>query len=346
MSKTKDSIALIEARFIQANLQYEKTDERITAQCPTCGPAPEQPLTAWIEYGRAEFACTNGCQTTQIVASLMAQNEATRPPYEAYEVTWTTDKTPKLIMPGIPDPDDHISLAAWVTNVFRLDKRLPAINAIHHGVRGPEGHVEIRRAGTQAIRFEPAAIISSARRLIPTLEWQLQPTDQEPYGFKDEHCKRIAHVLRIMCGISEAPSEEQETEGIVGRYLQSAKPIEGHTTHGTSAQRYEAAEALRSEGDGRAGGGWNQRYLIDSETQEIVIRVSDLQDTARREIGSSLPRGWLDARIDSIGWNRGLIDAHAVSGREGRRGYPHARVSVYQGAWPPSKPGHELADAA
>ena len=77
----------------------------------------------------------------------------------------------------------------------RLDPVHPVTGAVHQGLRGAEGHVEIRRAGAPSIRFEPAGAINTTRRLMPILAWQLQPTDGEPYGFKDEHARRIAHVL-------------------------------------------------------------------------------------------------------------------------------------------------------
>jgi hypothetical protein len=72
------------------------------------------------------------------------------------------------------------------------------------------------------------------------------------------------------------------------------------------------------------------RYLIDAKTEELVIGVADLADAARGHTGSSLRRGWLDARMDGLGWRRIRLDGHALSGREGRKG-PHAGVSAYRG---------------
>ena len=75
------------------------------------------------------------------------------------------------------------------------------------------------------------------------------------------------------------------------------------------------------------------RYLVDANTGELVIRVGDLQAAARSHIGSSLPRGWLDARMRALGWERRALDGHAVDGRAGRIG-PHARTFVYCGHIP------------
>ncbi len=249
-------------------------------------------------------------------------------------VTFTDDKTPKLVLPDVPTHDDHLGLTAWITCVFRLDPRHPATGATHEGLRGQEGHVSIRRASAPSIRFEPAALISTARRLLPALSWQLLPTDGEPYGFKDEHGRRIAYVLRLLCGASASLTEADETAGIVGTFMQGADAIEGHTTYGGAPLRYEAALALQREADGHTGRPVGPaRYLIDRETGELVIRVSDLQAAAREHVGSSLPRGWLDARMDDLGWQRRKLDGHALPGRAGRHGL-HARTNVYRGHLP------------
>ncbi len=35
-----------------------------------------------------------------------------------------------------------------------------------------------------------------------------------------------------------------------------------------------------------------------------MVRVSDLRESARSTIGSGLAHGWLDARMDDLGWTR------------------------------------------
>jgi hypothetical protein len=61
-----------------------------------------------------------------------------------------------------------------------------------------------------------------------------------------------------------------------------------------------------------------------------VIAVSDLAEAARRHTGSGLTRGWLEARMDALGWKRITLDGHLESGRDGRKG-PHARICAYRG---------------
>jgi hypothetical protein len=327
----KDEIATVRARLLQAGLRYEVADDdpgAMTAQCPVCDSI-EPTMTVVITRNKATFSCSHGCEQPAIIAALGERHDPRRDILGAYEVTWTTDKTPKLVLPGIPPHDDLAGLAAWVTSVFRLDPRSPVTKMKHEGHRGPDGHVNIRRAGAADLRFEPITALYSARRMIPALGSQLLPTDDEPYGFKDEHCKRIAHVIHLACGACEAPDAAQEAGGIVGTFTLRAKAIEGYTTYGTPTQRFEALEALRPNGDGFA----TPSYLIDDSTGEIVIRVSDLQTAAREYNGTSLHHGWLDARMDHLGWSRARVHGYAQPGRDGRKG-PHSRCDFYRGHMP------------
>jgi hypothetical protein len=174
----------------------------------------------------------------------------------------------------------------------------------------------------------------TARKLLPTMGPQLLPTDGQPYGFKDEHARTIAYVAHLLCGAHATATEADETIGVVGTFMADATAVEGHTTYGTGAQRYEAAAALQRDVDDLSGRPLGPaRFLIDSDTGELVIRVSDLQAAARRHVGSSLPRGWLDGRLDSLGWERRTLDGRAVDGRAGRHS-SHARVYVYRGHLP------------
>ena len=104
-----------------------------------------------------------------------ARYEPERGPLRGQVVT--DDKMPKLVLPRIPDHEDTAGLCAWLTSVFRLDPSHPVIGAIHQGLRGPDGQVEVRRAGEPSIRFEPAGSVSTSRRLLTQLGWQLQPRD-------------------------------------------------------------------------------------------------------------------------------------------------------------------------
>jgi len=246
-----------------------------------------------------------------------------------HEVSY--DEKGKLVLPDVPAGADVAGLCAWLTRAFSLDRAHPITTGRREGLRGPEGHVVLDRAGAQSIRFEPAKLINAPAKLIETLSWMVTETDGAVPKLTGDHCRQIAYAVRLLCGASELLSAEQEAEGIIGTLMSEAVPIEGLTTYGTTGQRYEAAVALRPETDptsGRAIG--PKRYLIDQNTGELVIGVSDLQEAARRHVGSSLPRGWLDGRMETLGWSRIELDGHELPGRAGRQGR-HARVNAYRG---------------
>jgi hypothetical protein len=264
---------------------------------------------------------------------------------ERFRVTFN-DKG-KLLLPDVPAHDDHGGMCRWLTSVFNLNPTHPIIGGKREGLRGPEGHIVLERAGAPAIRFEPASKINTAAKLIENLSWRMIETDGAVHALKGEHCRSIAHVVRMLCGAHEAMSEKQEAAAIVGDFMLAAVAVEGFTTYGNSEQRYEAAMRLRRDVDettGRALG--PPKYLIDAATVdectgelvgagEIVISVSDLQDAARRHVGSSLPRGWLDGRMETLGWRRTILDGHQQPGRAGRQGH-HATVNAYRGRLPGS----------
>jgi hypothetical protein len=169
-------------------------------------------------------------------------------------------------------------------------------------------------------------------RLIEDRTWQAIPSDEPTPAYKADHCRVLAHVIRQACGAETAMSDREETEGIVIAYLGAAQAIEGLTTYGTAAQRYEAAVALRRDTDDSTGRPIGAaRYLIDANTGEFVVRVADLNDVARRFVGSGLARGWLDARMSGAGWQRVRLDGHSEPGRDGRRIGTHARCDTYRG---------------
>jgi hypothetical protein len=241
------------------------------------------------------------------------------------------DDKGKMLLPGIPEHEDTPGLCKWLTAVLNLDRSHPITRGIHEGLRGPDGHVILERAGAVSIRFEPASKINNPTRLIEALSWWKQPTDGLVHSFKADHCRQISHVVRMLCGAHRGMTEAQQTEAIIGTFMHAAITLEGATTYGTTGQRYEAAMALRREVDqvtGRAIG--PDRYFIDANTGEYVIAVSDLAEAARRHVGSSLPRGWLDARIEDLGWARITLQGYGQPGRDGRKG-PHARINAYRG---------------
>jgi hypothetical protein len=252
-----------------------------------------------------------------------------------YAPTWKENKssrtnttTKKLVLAKPPVVEDTAGHHQWLTETFGLDPRHPITSVHRSGVRGPNGHVELRRRGVPALRFEPASRIMSGPKLAETLAFQTIPTDAETPGFKAEHTRTIAHVVTMAADATQAVTEAQETTGIIGAFLLEAEAVEGHTTHGDEADTYSAATELRRVPDqyGRLG---PNRYLIDKDTGEYVISVADLAAAARRQIGS-VPHGWLDARMSTLGWARLTLDAHEAKGRVGRLG-PHACIGVYRG---------------
>lgn len=244
--------------------------------------------------------------------------------------TVSIDASGKLTLPPVPAVGDHHALAQWLTVSFGLDPAHPITRAERQGLAGPQGHVELFRAGAQSIRLEPVKVVNQPPRLIETVSGWATHTDGPIHALKADHCRLIAHVVRMLCGHGEAITARQEAEGIVGMLQQSAEAIEGLTTRGTSSERYEAADALGGDPADRYHA---PRYLIDRNTGELVIRAGDLGDVARRYVGGSVARGWLDARLRAIGWERATLDGHAIEGRSGRTG-PHARCVIYRGLLP------------
>jgi hypothetical protein len=250
------------------------------------------------------------------------------------EYVVTFDAKGKMILPPVPAVEDVAGHCAWLTCVFALVGEHPITGGRRDGQRGPLGHVALQRAGAPGIRFEPATRINAPAKLIEDLSWQLLPVDGAVRALDGGHCRQISYVVRMLCHTTEQADDAQETAGILGTFAQGATLVEGHTTYGGTSQRFEAAIALRREVDDRTGRPMGAaRYLIDENTGELVIAAGDLQDAARRHVGSSLPRGWLDARVDALGWMRVRLDGRKQPGRRGLAG-PHARIDVYRGHLP------------
>jgi Bifunctional DNA primase/polymerase, N-terminal/Primase C terminal 1 (PriCT-1) len=239
-----------------------------------------------------------------------------------------TDKGIKLPQPA--DREDFAGHCAWLTAVFALDPGHPITGGERQGGRGAEGHVALARRAAPALRFEPASRINTPAKINEDLAWQTLPSDDAVPAFKGEHCRKIAHVIRMLCGIVDTWDAAQETEGIIGSYLSVAAEVEGFTTYGDSRDRYAAAAALRRDQDDRGYESGPAKYLIDSNTGELVIPYDELTNTARKYIGGSIARGWLDARLKDLGWERRLLDGHGTLGVEGRQGH-HLKRVVYRG---------------
>ena len=113
----------------------------------------------------------------------------------------TFDAKGKLVLPDVPEHDDTAGLCAWLTCVFNLDPRYPAMSAAQQGVRGAEGHLVIRRGGgAPSIRFEPRTKLNTPTKLIETLDSYLLPTDGAIHAFTSSHCRNVAHVIRSCAG--------------------------------------------------------------------------------------------------------------------------------------------------
>lgn len=249
----------------------------------------------------------------------------------------TLDGKGKLLLPAVRAHADTLGHYAWLSSVFNLDRAHPITGGVREGLRGAMGHVVLYRAAAAALRFEPASRINQPARLVEDLSWQTLPSDGAVHAFKAEHCRAIAHVVRMVTDTSQLLSDEDESRGIVGAFIGLAEVREGFTTYGTTQQRYEAAEALQQDVDPSSGRPLSQvRYLVDSNTGELIIRVGDLAAAARTHVGSSLPRGWLDARMATIGWERRQLQGYAGAGRTGRL-LGHLRVDIYRGFLSPAE---------
>lgn len=238
----------------------------------------------------------------------------------------------ELVLRDLPPHTEQQALCQWLTETFALDEQHPITGGVRHGLAGPEGHVELRRFAAPPIRFEPATRINAPNKLIESLSWQTLPTDSAPPAYKSEHCRLIAHAVRMLCGHADTVSAREEVTGVIGAFLESAEGVEGTTTYGTTQQRYEAAAALQRQVEHSSGRPYGPpRYLIDANTGELVIRVADLAAVARVYLGTSLPRGFLDARIQALDWQRIELSGYSLPGRDGRRHGTHARCSAYRG---------------
>lgn len=231
----------------------------------------------------------------------------------------------RLVLPPIPDHHDPAGQLAWLTAVFALDPDHRIVRAGRFG-RGPDALIRLDRAGAQAIRFEPFKLVSSPVKLYETLGGWTGPTDGPTPLLKREHCGQVSYVVRMACGLTDAITDEEETAGLVGHFVGAAQVVEGFTTYGTAGERYEALQRLQPDVTG-----FVKQYLRDANTGELVIRVGDLADVARKYLGASLPHGWLDGRMAGLGWTRKALGAYSEPGRDGRRSGRHLRCDVYRG---------------
>ena len=285
------------------------------------------------------WSCKGGCDPDKATSRLVDWYEHEWKPAQAngqvnatriqHEVTWdNTRKPPKPVLPPTPTANNPAEQASWTTVVLHLSVSDPIVAAKHQGLTGSGGRVELRRLGGSVIRFEPASKVAKALSFADELVWQLSPADGEPYPWGNQQTIKIARVIRLLCGTSKNLSDRDEVEAIINTFLDASEETVGRT-HGTAGERYEAAVLLRPMLDDR-GNPIRQRYLIDLDTGEYVIRVSDLTRIARQVIGGSVHHGWLDGRMDALGWERRRLEGWGLSRGPNDRG-PHARSDVYRG---------------
>jgi hypothetical protein len=240
-----------------------------------------------------------------------------------YRVEWDHDrKPPKPVLPERPSHEDVSGQCSWVTAVLNFDQSHPVVRAKHHGLSGAGGHVILYRLEAPEVRFEPASKIGNTQKLVEEMVWQLLPTDGEPYPWANSQATIIARIVHLLCGADKSATTHTETEHIITTFLEAAKPCEG-TTYGTASQRAELAGDLRGESGAYTFG-------VDDETGEFVIRVSDLQRMAREIVGGSVAYGWLNARMESLGWERVRLDGHKLPKSPATQGV-HVRADVYRG---------------
>jgi hypothetical protein len=233
-----------------------------------------------------------------------------------------TDRQHGLTLPKPAAVGDMTGHCKWLTSAFHLDPEHPITGGRREGLRGPFGHVVLYRADAGPLRFEPVTRLHTPLRLIESVEWQLIPSDGELYGYKKEHCGQIAYVVRMLCDLNGALTDEQEAAAVVATFMLGAQAVEGCTTYGTSGQRYEAVVALRRRLD-EPGARYLLDHKINSSTGELIetmggqlltIAASDLQDAARKHVGSTLPRGWVDGRMDALRWERITLQGYSLPG--------------------------------
>lgn len=320
------NLARIANHLVLAGLEHEHNGKTIASDCPICRGS--RTMVADVDHGKMRFACATGCDEVEIMRALKADRDPTRARFDAYNVQWedgAKGKPKKLVMPGLPAHDDLAGQLAWLTSVLNLDREHPVTKAVRYGRHGQDGAVELERAEALPLRFEPAAVMNTSRRLLPALGWQLLPTDAQPHGFKDEDCRTIAHVVQLAIGVCKAPTAAQDAAGVVSTFIFRSTPIYEHTTYGPIDERYAALHALVRPDRDRAS-----NYLVDRNTGELVIRVCDLKAAAREHEGTGLPHGWLDYRMEALGWQRITIEGRRESGRAGLRS-AHLRSSFWRG---------------
>ena len=253
-----------------------------------------------------------------------------------YAPTWgepdpKTKKKPYLLA-DMPEQGVSHGLCSWLTLSLAARPNHPIIRGHRFGTHDTDGNVILVRRDAPPLRFAPITRLSTPTKLLESLGSGMTRTDRVAPPLTGEHCPKIFAAVRWLCDISDVESSAQRLGKIVRTLLGGAESAGADfTTYGalTSSERYRLAKALTPL-QGNYGREGPDRYLIDSQTGELVMRLSDLQAAARAAEGSSLRRGELETLLGENEWKRITVDGHELPGREGRKG-PHATVVAYRG---------------
>lgn len=246
-------------------------------------------------------------------------------------VTIATDDKGKPQLPEVPRVDDRAAQATWLTAALRLGPQHPITSGQHLGELGGGGIVRLKRYDAPDLRFDPASLIGKQDALHEALVWQRAEFDEKPIAWQKKDAQTIAWVVSCLCRRSSEAATRHSADVVVTTLIATGQRVDGCTTYGTSAQRYEAGASIVPEID-QYGRIVRRRYLVDEETGEYAVRVSDAAHVAR-QLHGALRRGWLDGVFEEYGWQRITLEGHALPGRDGRRG-PHHRSDVYRGRLP------------
>ena len=222
----------------------------------------------------------------------------------------------QLKLPDPPPHDDILGNCAWLTAVLHLDPKYPITFGKWYGLRGGRGAIVLEREGTESISIEPASSILNVGRFMEQLMFTRITTDREPYPYTNHHCRTISHVIHRLCDSTNAISERDETMSALLALIADARRVDGFTLYGTTPQRYEMLEALQRDNGKRAHQlePWERRYAVDTTTGEYVVPADELRAFMRKQFGSAISRGWLEGRLEKVGWKQ----QHLTARPEGR----------------------------
>lgn len=232
----------------------------------------------------------------------------------------------------LPKQDDREGLCQWLTLSLGLDPDHPITNGRRLGTHDTNGSAMLERSGAPPLRFDPITRLATPAKLLESLGSGMTSRDGIAPPLTGDHCPQIFAAVRWLCDCSDEIAADERFAAIVRTFLIGAEQVDGDfTTYGTtSAERYKLARELSPVLNQYGKPDGPLRYVVDSNTGELVIRASDLQAAARAAEGTGLRRGELDALLMEHDWQRIRIDGFQDPGRVGRQG-AHARLFAYRG---------------